>query len=247
MYTFRSRVRYSETDSRELLTLAAITDYFQDCGTFQSEQLGLGVHYLQKSHLAWVLSAWQIVVEEYPRLGDDIIISTFPYGFKGFLGYRNYTMDRPDGERMAYANAIWTLLDTRTTKPVRATREMMEKYVLSPKLAMEYAPRKIVGVPGTAGMEGEWQEGFSVKPYHLDSNHHVNNAWYIKMASCYLPPETDIAQMRAEYRKQALAGDRILPCVAVADGRHIVSLCNEEREPFAVMEFTHRVQDKERI
>ena len=33
MYTFSGRVRYSETDSRELLTLPAITDYFQDCGT----------------------------------------------------------------------------------------------------------------------------------------------------------------------------------------------------------------------
>ena len=30
MYSFQSRVRYSETDGRELLTLSAITDYFQD-------------------------------------------------------------------------------------------------------------------------------------------------------------------------------------------------------------------------
>ena len=89
MYSFQSRVRYSETDGRELLTLSAITDYFQDCGTFQSEELGLGVKYLQRSHMAWMLSAWQIVVEEYPKLGDGITVGTFPYGFKGFMGYRN--------------------------------------------------------------------------------------------------------------------------------------------------------------
>ena len=235
MYTFRSRVRYSETDSRELLTLAAITDYFQDCGTFQSEQLGLGVHYLQKSHLAWVLSAWQIVVEEYPRLGDDIIISTFPYGFKGFLGYRNYTMDRPDGERMAYANAIWTLLDTRTTKPVRATREMMEKYVLSPKLAMEYAPRKIAGVPGTAGMEGEWQEGFSVKPYHLDSNHHVNNAWYVAAAWEALPEGLKVCEIRAEYKKAAVLGDVMIPKVSCRGKDYTVILSSREDLIYAVV------------
>ncbi len=243
MYTFRSRVRYSETDSRELLTLSAITDYFQDCGTFQSEELGLGVHYLQESHLAWVLSAWQIVVEEYPHLGDDIIISTFPYAFKGFLGYRNYTMDRADGRRMAYANAVWTLLDTRKMTPVRATREMMEKYVLSDRLAMEYAPRKIAGAPGTGSgdaLTGEWQEGFLVKRYQLDSNHHVNNAWYIKMAACYLPAQADIMQMRAEYRRQALQGDRVIPYVAETGQKHIISLCNEEKEPYAVIEFTHR-------
>ncbi len=230
MYTFSGRVRYSETDSRELLTLPAITDYFQDCGTFQSEELGLGVKYLQKSHIAW-----QIVVEEYPKLGDEIMIGTFPHGFKGFIGYRNYVMDRSDGKRMAYANAIWTLLDTDTMKPVRATAEMMEKYVLSEKLPMEYAPRKI-----EEAVSGCWEPEFAVKRYHLDSNHHVNNAQYIKMASCYIPEDADIVQMRAEYKKQALLGDRVMPNVAVREKKYIVSLCDREAEPYAVIEFTGR-------
>lgn len=235
MYTFTGRVRYSETDSRELLTLPAITDYFQDCGTFQSEELGLGVKYLQKSHMAWMLSAWQIVVKEYPKLGDEIVVGTFPHGFKGFIGYRNYVMDRADGKRMAYANAVWTLLDTDTMTPVRATAEMMEKYVLSEKLPMEYAPRKI-----KEAVSGSWEEGFTVKRYHLDSNHHVNNAQYIKMAACYLPEDADIMQMRAEYKKQALLGDTILPNVAERDGNYIVALCDESGEPYAVTEFTCR-------
>lgn len=235
MYTFTGRVRYSETDSREMLTLPAITDYFQDCGTFQSEELGLGVKYLQKSHMAWMLSAWQIVVEEYPKLGDEIIIGTFPHGFKGFIGYRNYVMDRADGKRMAYANAVWTLLDTDKMTPVRATAEMKEKYVLSEKLPMEYAPRKI-----EEAVSGTWEEGFTVKRYHLDSNHHVNNAQYIKMAACYLPEDADIVQMRAEYKKQALLGDTILPNVAEQGGKYIIALCDKNGGPYAVTEFTCR-------
>ena len=43
MYTFDSRIRYSETDSEGKLTMASIINYFQDCSTFQSEDLGLGV------------------------------------------------------------------------------------------------------------------------------------------------------------------------------------------------------------
>ena len=42
MYTFDSRIRYSETDSEGKLTMASIINYFQDCSTFQSEDLGLG-------------------------------------------------------------------------------------------------------------------------------------------------------------------------------------------------------------
>lgn len=235
MYTFTSRVRYSETDSREMLTLPAIADYFQDSGTFQSQEIGLGVKYLQKSHLVWVLSAWQIVVDEYPRLCDEIIIGTFPHAFKSFMGQRNYVMDRADGKRMAYANAVWTLLDMESMKPAKVTEEMLEKYVLEEKLDMPYAPRKILG-----GVSGEWKEPFAVMQHHLDSNHHVNNAQYIKMASGYIPEDADIAQMRAEYRKQALLGDVIVPNVAEQDENYIITLCDKNQEPYAVLEFTRR-------
>ena len=43
MYTFDSKVRYSEIDHRGTMTLPALINYFQDCSTFQSESLGFGV------------------------------------------------------------------------------------------------------------------------------------------------------------------------------------------------------------
>jgi len=64
MYTFESRVRFSEADHTELLTLPGLVNYFQDCSTFQSEDIGYGVESLKKSGQAWILSAWQIVVSE---------------------------------------------------------------------------------------------------------------------------------------------------------------------------------------
>ena len=42
MYEFNSRVRYSEIDHHGTLTLPALINYFQDCSTFHSEDLGLG-------------------------------------------------------------------------------------------------------------------------------------------------------------------------------------------------------------
>jgi len=48
MYTFESRVRFSEADHTELLTLPGLVNYFQDCSTFQSEDIGYGVESLKK-------------------------------------------------------------------------------------------------------------------------------------------------------------------------------------------------------
>ena len=153
MYGFDSRVRYSETDAEGKLGIPGIVDYFQDVSTFQSEDLGLGVDYLKGIGLVWVMSAWQIVIHAYPKLGDRIRVGTFPYGFRGFLGMRNFFLDGEDGRRMVEANSVWTLMNLEKGIPARPTREMIERYALEERLPMDYAPRKIA-VP--AGGEVPW-------------------------------------------------------------------------------------------
>ena len=66
MYQYRSRVRYSECSADSTITLSALVNYLQDCCTFQSEDLGIGVAYQKEIHCAWVLSSWQIVIEKLP-------------------------------------------------------------------------------------------------------------------------------------------------------------------------------------
>ena len=54
MYTFNSRVRYSEIGNDETLSMYGVINYFQDCSTFQSESLGLGIDALNERHRAWL-------------------------------------------------------------------------------------------------------------------------------------------------------------------------------------------------
>lgn len=70
MYTFQSRVRYSETDKSGFLSLNAVVNYMQDCSTFQSEDLGIGIDYLKEHHYIWLMNSWQIVLKNLPRLGE---------------------------------------------------------------------------------------------------------------------------------------------------------------------------------
>ena len=83
MYSFESRIRYSETDSDGRLTLLSLMDYFQDCSTFQSEDLGVGLSFLRERKVVWVLSSWQIAIERLPEMGERVSVGTFPYDFKG--------------------------------------------------------------------------------------------------------------------------------------------------------------------
>ena len=109
MYSFKSRVRYSEVGEDKKLSLNSIINYFQDCSTFQSEELNNGVERLEKLHRVWVLSSWQIVIERYPDLCEEIETGTWPYHFKNFMGYRNFVMQDKEGKRLAYGNSLWKL------------------------------------------------------------------------------------------------------------------------------------------
>lgn len=231
MYSFDSRVRYSEVDSQGKVTLNAILDYFQDCSSFHSEELGVGIEFLMEKQVAWVLSSWQIEVNRYPAHGEKITVSTWPYDFKGFFGYRNFTMKSEEGEMLAFANSVWVLLDVKSGRPARILPEMEQAYQLSPKLSMDCAPRKI-----SLPKEMEVQEAFPVHKYHIDTNQHVNNGKYVSMAQEYLPQGFKIGKMRAEYRKAAVYGDVIVPFTAWEDGKLIVNLANEEGKPYAVIE-----------
>lgn len=231
MYSFKSRVRYSEVDQNQELSVTGIINYLQDCSTFQSEDLNLGITYLQEHHRAWWLSSWQIVIERYPRLGEEIIISTWPYDFRGIYAYRNFTICDKEGNYLVKANSIWFFFDTEAGRPVRALESDIRGYGKNEeRLDMEYAPRKI-SVPEHT----EKMPVITVLPHHIDTNHHVNNAQYVDMAREALPENTRIQELRVEYKKAAVQGDEIVPYVSREGSDYTVALCDEEETPYAVV------------
>lgn len=233
MYAFDSRIRYSETDSEGKLTLDALLNYFQDCSTFHSEDAGLGINYMKEIGQVWVLSAWQIVVNRYPELGEKVRIITRPYELKAFLGYRNFAMLDEQGQYLAKANSLWSLLDIRTGKPVMVNEAMKKGYGIDEKLEMDYAPRKIAVPQG-----GELRESVVVKKHHLDTNHHVNNGQYVNIAMEYLPDDFVIRQMRAEYKKQAFLDDVLYPYVVQTENGYVIFIQGEDGKGYAIVEFS---------
>lgn len=231
-YTFEGRVRYSEIGENGCLTLPGILNYFQDCCTFHAESVGQGMKEVKVRNRSWVLSSWQVVVKRYPAMGEHIITGTAPYAFKGFSGSRNFVMDTDKGERIAYANSYWTNINLTTGLPQKLSEDDVAGYILAEKLDMDYAPRKIA-VPE----EREAGEAFAVQKHHLDTNHHVNNCQYVRMAADFLPEGFVIHQMRAEYKKQAVLHDVICPEIARQEDKVTVVLGNEDGEVYTVVEF----------
>lgn len=253
MYTFNSKIRYTECDMKGFLTLESLVDYFQDCSTFQTQEGPTNMQVLAERGLAWVVNSWQIVINRLPKLTENVTIGTLPYELKGFMGLRNFFMDTDGGERVAVANSVWSLIDLEKSVPSRITGDIEESYPLDEKLPMEYAPRKIK-IPSDAGaIPGEVK---TIGLHHLDTNNHVNNGQYIRIALQVLLAVSEkegiediksVAglkekiQIRAEYRQQAHLGYKFYPMVYTykkekGDTVYAVSLNDEKGMPYSIVE-----------
>lgn len=231
MYEFKSRVRYSEIDHRGTMTLPALINYFQDCSTFHSESIGLGMERLKLKKKAWVLSYWQIIIDRYPKLYEKITTGTFATEFKGLFGNRNFYMKDEEGGRIACANSIWVFMDLEKGGPCRPAEEDIAPYGVNEPLDMPYEDRKI-SVPEVF----EDREPFPVRKYHIDTNEHVNNCQYVQMALEMLSGDISVRQVRVDYKKSAVLGDIIYPGVAQDQGRIVTELRDENKRPYAVIE-----------
>lgn len=241
MYQFSSRVRYSEVNSEKILTLPALLDYLQDCCTFQSEELGVGVDYLADNHAAWVLSSWQIRICRYPEFGEQITVSTWAYDFKGFYGYRSFKVEGKDKELLAYANSLWVFMDTDTMRPMRINQKMIDVYLpqMAEIIGTDWGDRKLqVPEGGTAG------KPIRVQRCHIDTNHHVNNGKYVQMAEEFLPEDFEVGELRVEYKKAAVLGDVLTPVFWVEENQVTVTLADEAGKTCAIVQFEKGVERK---
>ena len=239
MYTFRSKVRFSETGEDNKLTIPHLISYFQDCSNFHGTKVGLSREKLVGMKRAWFLSSWQIVINSRPAIDDIIDIETRAYEIKGFYGLRNFAIYNENKEALAYANSIWFYVDTEKGKPVKYEQEDGTGFEIDEEFPMEKADRKII-IPENIGKVLK-SDNFKVRESHLDSNYHMNNREYVRLATDFMPErvETDrIRQIRVEYKKAAVLGETIIPVYYFdyENNRIFVSLESEKEETFAKVE-----------
>lgn len=233
MYKINVKTRYSECGENGKMKLTSIINQFQDASSAHSESLGVGMDYLKAQKRAWILNSWQIVVKRYPKVHEEIEVTTWATGFRGVFGPRDFCMKTPDGEVLAYAHTLWVYMDIEKGMPAKPSEEEINIYGVDSPLEMKYASRKI-----TLPDETKVVDSLRVRKYCIDTNSHVNNCQYVQMAVEALPSDFSVSQVRVEYKKSAVYGDKIVVKKAEEEERIVVELCDEYEVPYAVVEFT---------
>ena len=236
-YANTFRVRYSEIDEELNLPVFGIMNYLQDVATFHGEDTGVGLIRNIGKGVAWILADTQLHIYRAPRFDETIRVSTWSQSLKGMIALRSYTIDSADGERLVTGTAHWIFMDMKNFRPMKITPEEKEAYGEHP----EFAPEEDLGSRKVKPSgEAEIFESFPVREINLDTNRHVNNAEYVRIASGYLPEGFSCAHLRVEYKKQAVLHDVIVPKLYRDGGKYFVCLDAEDGETYFAAEFTPR-------
>ncbi len=238
MYQFNSRIRYSETGEDGCLTLTGMINYLQDCSIFQSEDMGVGVTYLDTVRKAWMLSAWRIRILRYPRQGEQVMIGTWHYGQRGIYGFRNFIMEDEGGKRLVEADSRWFLLDLDTGLPCRVQEEDIAPYgEPSPRLPMEAAGR--IALPS----DYEMGRPVVIARHQIDTNHHVNNAQYVEIAREAAGISGAVGQLHVDYKKAAVLGDVLYPGIS-RRGRETTAVLFNDRQEVCAAVWMEQMEDE---
>ena len=175
-----------EMDYREIPKPSAVLQYFQDLATSHANLLGIGyIDMLRRGEL-WVLSRLSYRVCEYPKIGDEITVTTYPKKPRIVDVNRDYYVTGNDGKVLISGTSKWCVIG----KDDRAIKKCRDLFAFDDSVFRPDDPFE----GGNIGIKSLDKLGAKVVPCgefcvhitDLDRNFHMNNARYgdIVLNSC---------------------------------------------------------------
>ncbi len=234
MYSYQTRIGYSQTNAKGVLTIGELSKHFQNCSNFQSDDLGVGFEYLEAHKAGWVIVYHEILFHKMPVSGQPVRIGTSAYRLKGCFGFRNFFLLDEKDEVLAVSDSTWVYMDLKEKRIMRAPQEVMDAYNRDAEVQYEM---------GTHGRKISTPEeltparSFDLRQADVDSNGHVNNTVYVMLCEELLPPDRTVERLRIEYRTEAHFGEHLHAFTAQTEEAFYVVLKNDDGEITTVTEW----------
>jgi acyl-ACP thioesterase len=220
-------VRYHELDSHGNASPVTLLNYLQDTAGLHAAQLGIAVSHLRRLGLTWVLSRVHLVIEQYPRAEETVVVKTWPATRQGLFSCREFELTGDRGTAYGRATTSWAALNLLSRRPVKL-EEHLPEYPLFPRRAVDDDFASLPAFPDHATREIQ----FHVLRSDLDSNHHVNNTIFARWALEAVPDDIAagrLTELEISFRAEALYGETVISrCFAGQDCLCLHQIVNRE-------------------
>jgi acyl-ACP thioesterase len=205
VYESTQKICFNDVDLSGRITPFAVFNYFQDAAAAHAEIIGVGYKNMLANNSVWVLSRISVIIEKRPKIGDTVILRTWPRGSEKLFCIRDYDVKDSSGV-LVRARSAWIILDTEKRRPIRPDNL---------KLPLNEGLDAILGsLPPLNTRSNLTQTAHRKAAYSdIDFNGHLNNARYIQWIQDIIPSAAlaDAEQIKIDinYLNEIKDGDNI--------------------------------------
>lgn len=227
-FTEKFYVGYSDINKNYELSNVSILKMFQDIACMHSSEVGDGV---KNTNDRWFLTGYHIKVYKRPKYEERLTAVTWNREMKSGIASREVEFYNENGELAIIGLSNWVRMNGETLRPTRLSKEIAEMYQSEPE-------RKNFESAWVAKLK-EYDSYLSTKECvidrnWIDANEHMNNVYYIDLATLALPEEVykqgECTEFIITYRKAIAYGETVC-CYYGEDGNEkMVCIKSKENE-----------------
>ncbi len=226
VHSERFRVRSFETDPLGRLQVPILCRLLQEVATLHAAELGVAVDALVNRGVAWVLSRFDLRMEQWPRIDDEIAVETWPAAMNRLLTERRFRIMDSSCQEIGSASTLWLVLDLERRRPVRLPTMVVEhlrKLDLAPD---PVRPTELVSPEGAT-----LELAFTVRRSDVDLAGHANNTSFVEWIVEAVPDEVwrtcELFGLEIQFLAECRRGQTVLSRGQLIDiaGTHEVRHC----------------------
>lgn len=206
------------------LTNTGLLAYFEDTAGLHSAIAG---NQMNGEH-TWVLLNWKVQIIRRPKFNENIKVQTWSQKIDRFYAYRDFRALDEEGNIVCVASSKWVYIDLSKGKIIKVPEDVASSYEVENDYA--FNEKEIDFKKLTEPSNYSSVQEFKVMRNMIDSNHHLNNIYYLDIAKEALPKEIyingELNYFEVMYKKEIKCGEVVKAFYSFENGNHIVVVKN---------------------
>ena len=227
MYEYKTRIEFCDIDENNKLSSKGLLRILGEAAGVHSETVGYGLNHMPQTHLTWMLLNWKIKFFIKPCWNTELLVKTWARSFSKVSSNRDFTVYDNNNNLVAKATSKWVLIASEKFTPVKLTEEIRNTFGEYNSSVFDTEVIDKEKEPESSKFVYDYQ----IKRRDIDTNHHVNNLYYLDFAYDTLPKdfwEVSFDNIEIIYKKQIRLDDTIKCFYAYDNNQHIVTIKSED-------------------